>query len=251
MAVDDSWPDAATSSGVALLGDLVASKQHADRAALQRVLVGALAEVDALVPARQSLQVTVGDEFQGVYATLAEAAAAALLLRLTLLPHVDTRYGLGQGSFTVFDADRVPLSQDGPAWWAAREAVEEAERRAAHPRGRSVRTWFVAVQGPARAGTGAVNAWLSCRDEILARMSARELRLLRRLLLGQQQAEMADSEGISQSAVSQALSRSGAYAVVHSQQLLLDSPPPQDRAGDQQPGQPDHHPQDQPRSPHR
>ena len=213
-------------TAVALIGDLVSSREHPDRAAVQQALVRALAEVEALVPSVQPLDVTLGDEFQGAYATVADAALAALLVRLALLPEVDTRYGLGRGSFTVFDADRDLVSQDGPAWWAARSAVDTARSRAGQPRSRSVRTWYAVedpgggAEGSAAGGAAAVNAFLACRDEILARMSPRELRLLRALLLGEQQAAMAAQEGIGQPAVSQSLTRSGAYAVLAAHDLL-------------------------------
>jgi len=218
-------PPPGTRTAVALIGDVVDSRQHPDRAAAQAALVRALSEVEALVPSVQPLDVTLGDEFQGAYATVADAALAALLVRLSLLPDVDTRYGLGHGTFTVFDADRDLVSQDGPAWWAARSAVDTARQRAGQPRSRAVRTWYAEHEpggGGAAPGAATVNAFLTCRDEILARMSPRELRLLRGLLLGEQQAAMAAQEGVVQSAVSQSLTRSGAYAVLAAHDLLRD-----------------------------
>jgi hypothetical protein len=228
LRVDQSSSDAA--GAVALIGDLVSSREHPDRAALQRALVRALTEVEGLVPSVQPLDVTVGDEFQGAYATLADAVRAALLVRLALLPDIDTRYGLGAGTFTVFDPDRHPVSQDGPAWWAARAAITTAEELAAQARSRGTRTWYAradAPQGSAHPGAhpGAVNAFLSCRDDILARMTPRELRLLRGTLLGRQQAELAQAEGIGQPAVSQALARSGAHTVIATLDLLAQDPP--------------------------
>ena len=224
-------PPPGARTAVALIGDVVSSRAHPDRAAAQRALVRALAEVEALVPSVQPLDVTLGDEFQGAYSTVADAALAALLVRLALLPDVDTRYGLGRGAVTVFDAGRDPVSQDGPAWWAARDAIDAVERTAASPRGRTARTWFADGAGDgagdgaeAADGTaGAVNAFLACRDDIIGRMSPRARRLLRGLLLGQQQTAMAQAEGVSQSAVSQSLSSSGAYAVLRSHEALRDA----------------------------
>jgi len=204
----------------AVIGDVVASKRQADRSAVQDALVAAMREVNAGLTALQPWEPTVGDEFQCVYAGLGDAVRASLLLRLTLLPVVDTRFGLGCGGFTVFDAARSPMSQDGPAWWAAREAIEQVQARAAASRGRRVRTWFAAADGVGDAA--AVNAFLLCRDELVGSMSPRAARLLRGLLLGRQQQEMADAEGISQSAVSQTLSRTGAYAVLNAQAVLRD-----------------------------
>jgi transcriptional regulator with XRE-family HTH domain len=60
---------------------------------------------------------------------------------------------------------------------------------------------------------GFATAFLSVRDEILAGMDERKLRLLRGALRGVTQAELAAVEGITQPAVSQLLTRSGAQAV--------------------------------------
>lgn len=199
-----------------LIGDVVASKLQPNRAEAQQLLVAALRRVDHLVPSAQRLEPTIGDEFQGAYATVADATLAALLVRLELLPAIDTRYGLGWGPTTVFDAERHPMSQDGPAWWAARSAIAEVKHRSAQPRSRSLRTWFADGDPAAASATASaafVNAFLVCRDATVARMSVRGVRLLRGLLAGRSQAHIAESEGISQSAVSQQLTRSGAYAI--------------------------------------
>src|SRR5690349_11441676 len=95
-----------------VIGDLVRSKQARDRGALQRKLLEQLQEVNRKVAAEQKLDVTVGGEFQAVYSTVGDALLACLLLRLALLPEVDTRYGVGWGSIIIFDAHRRPTVQD-------------------------------------------------------------------------------------------------------------------------------------------
>lgn len=209
-----------------VIGDIVGSRRVADRSAVQARLVEVLGQVNRQIPARQPLEVTVGDEFQGAYDRLADALRVSLVVRLSLLPGVDTRYGIGLGGVTVFAPDRAPLSQDGPGWWAAREAIEVVKaREGRRASARATRTWCVdrsAETGPARlerdaAGappaTAAVNAFLVCRDETVARMGERPQRLLLGVLRGATQSELAEQENVSQSAVSQALARSGAYAV--------------------------------------
>lgn len=209
-------PESDNSEVVTLIGDIVDSKRQPDRRGTQALLIAAMQATDRVVSSVQPLDVTVGDEFQAVYANVADAARAALLLRLTMLPAADTRYGLGRGEMTVFDASRRPVSQDGPAWWAARAAIDEADVLGRRPRSRHARTWLAG----AGADVGAVNAFLSCRDAIVHRMNARTVRLLQGALLGRSQDTMAELEGVRQPAVSQALSGSGAYAVLESDALL-------------------------------
>ncbi|HEY3435393.1 MAG TPA: SatD family protein [Solirubrobacterales bacterium] len=203
-------------SQVALIGDLIASRQAENRLDLQNELRRALKRVNWTVKALQPLETTVGDEFQGVYKDAASAVRASLLLRLELLKEaeVDSRYGIGCGSLTVFE-DKEPLSQDGPAWWAARSAIDRTREQAGEGRTDFVRTWFVESEAEAEPplGARALNTSLMLRDALIAQMRPRSRRLLLGLLRERSQADLAADEGISQSAVSQNLSASGAYAV--------------------------------------
>ncbi len=176
-----------------LIGDVVGSRGIADRAGFQRRLAGVLDEVTALLQPAQRLEPTVGDELQGAFATLADASLAALLVRLGLLPDGDVRCGLGHGDLTVHDADQRPLLQDGPGWWAARDALEVLGQ----PRRATQRTWYV---GP---DAGPANAFLLTRDALVDRLGDRGCRLLAAALAGATQTEIAAAEGISKSAVSQ------------------------------------------------
>ena len=181
----------------AVIGDLVGSRQADDRAAVHEALVDALAAVNAAVPGVQELEPTVGDEFQGAYATLVDATHAALLVRLHLLPLVDARAGVGQGDARTLDPARTPRIQDGPAWWAARDALEHLGR----PRSAGLRTWYVGEDADAE------NAYLTCRDGLVDRLSERGHRMLALALTGRTQRDIAQEEGISPSAVSQAFAR--------------------------------------------
>ncbi len=194
----------------ALIGDLVGSRRLADRAAAQRRVDAVLADVEQRSHGVQRLEVTVGDEFQGAFSTLGEASGAALLVRLGLLPEVDVRIGIGHGEADVFDAARRPLLQDGPAWWAAREALEWL----AAPRRSRLRTWFV---GP---GAAVANAHLLCRDALVDRLGERGWRMLRLSLQGESQQRIAEAEGVTKSAVSQQFAR-GIAAVRDAQALLV------------------------------
>ncbi|MGZ5417119.1 MAG: SatD family protein [Nocardioides sp.] len=193
-----------------VIGDLVGSRDVPDRAALQTALGEVLAAVNQHIEPRQPFEATVGDEYQGACLTLADAARASLLVRLALLPTGDTRCGLGHGEVTVHDASRRPLLQDGPGWWAARDAIEVVAGTRTHRR-----TSFV---GP---GSGPVNAFLTCRDQLVERLNERGRRILRLALLGHPQKEIAEIEQVTRSAVSQQFSR-GVGAIVDAHAMLDD-----------------------------
>ena len=143
-----------------LIGDIVGSRRLNDRAGAQERIGTVLREVSPAVRPVQDLEATVGDEFQGAFRTVGDAALAALLVRLALLPDVDVRCGLGYGEVTVHDGDRRPLLQDGPGWWSARDALDALSR----PRRAAERTWYV---GP---DAGRVNAFLLTRDALVDRL---------------------------------------------------------------------------------
>jgi hypothetical protein len=201
-------------SQVALIGDLVGSRRSTSRAEIQQHLVDGLAIVNATTQAVQPLTPTIGDEFQGVYADVPAALRASLVVRLSLPVDVDCRCGIGLGRLEIVGRSEYGLTQDGPAWWAARDAIVEAKRREGGQNKR-LRTWFLAPETEGGgADEGLVNAFLLCRDELVSRFDARQRRLVLGVLRGTTQKQLAASEGISPSAVSQSLRRAGAPAIL-------------------------------------
>ena len=216
-------PMKSSASRCTLIGDIVGSRGSVDRADLHRAVEAALRQVDDAVPSLTGLRVTVGDEFQGSYATLGEALDAGLRVRLALLPDVDTRIGIGRGSVTTLDPDRG--IEDGPGWWAARSAVEAAEEAAAKPATRHVRTALRVAASEDDTAVDAVNAALLCRDHLVGSCSERSIRLLRGLMQPHTtQGDLATLEGISPSAVSQRVRADGLGAVLAAHDLLRRMP---------------------------
>jgi hypothetical protein len=210
---------------VAVIVDISRSRSHPDRRVLQAGVVEALDEVNRLVPALQPLEPTVGDEFQGAYSGLSLALRATLLVRLRLPEGAECRFGIGLGELRTVGTGAVGAIQDGSAWWSAREAIGTA-REHEYSRLGFVRTWFgtgqsTAADGGAVPAEHLVNAYLLCRDQLVGAMQPRARRLLLGQLLERTQAQLAREEGISQSAVSQSLTRSGATALLASESLLL------------------------------
>jgi len=208
---------ASSARRAALIGDIVGSRHVADRSAAHRAMNRALRDVaaDAIDPPA----FTVGDEFQGSYPTVGAAIGAALSLRLAVAPGLDVRFGIGWGVVTVLDADAG--IQDGPGWWAAREAIEWTAAAQRQPGLALVRTSF---RGEHRTDVDAVNAALICRDHLIGSLDERSLRILKGLLSNHTKKDIAAAEDISASAVSQRAGRDGLDLIVCASQYLRSVP---------------------------
>jgi DNA-binding transcriptional LysR family regulator len=195
-----------------LIGDVVASRTADDRSALHDRLTAVLAEVNAAFVPTTPLRITVGDEFQGGFATVGAALQASLRLRVALLPDHDVRHGLGWGEVSVLQED--PRVEDGPAWWAARDAIHEIQEAQEHPGSRFRRTAYRVAPDQPGPDADLVGAALLLRDAAVGALAERSVSVLRGLLSGQTQRELAESLGISASAVSQRVRSDGLAAVV-------------------------------------
>lgn len=201
-----------------LIGDVVASRKAGDRAVLHERLLEVLAEVNRTCAPTTQLRFTVGDEFQGAFATVGQALQASLRLRLAMLPEHDVRHGLGWGEVTVLQED--PRVEDGPGWWAARDAIHQVQRAQEHPGSRFRRTAFCAATEDVGPDPDLVEAALVLRDAAVGSLSARSTSVLRGLLAGRTQRELAEDLGISPSAVSQRVRGDGLAALVAADESL-------------------------------
>ena len=209
-----------------VIGDLVGSRRSRDRRTTHDRLLRVLAQTndrlaatgEAVVP----LHVTAGDELQGTLTTLGAAVATTLRLRLGLLPDADVRCGIGHGRVQVLQDE--PRVEDGPGWWAARAAIERVAAEADRAALQGLRTRYAVDPDAAAEGStpdpAAVNAALALRDHLVSGLSPRSLSVLRGLLDGRTQKDLAADLGISPSAVSQRVRSDGLAVLVAADELL-------------------------------
>lgn len=194
----------------AVIGDLVGSRDQPSRAAAQQQLLQALTATNERLPALQRLEPTIGDELQGVYDNLRDALHATLLVRLALPESMDCRFGIGAGDLEIVGESAYGLTQDGPAWWSARTAIDTAKGLSRQVPGLRTR-----IVRPEHEEGDVLNAYLLCRDTIVSAFDARQRRIAWGVLEGRTLAAIAKDEGISTSAVSQR-HRAGISALVQS-----------------------------------
>lgn len=206
----------------AFLGDVIGSRASNDRQALHDTLARALAAVSSEVDTVDDLQVTAGDAFGGSFASVGEALYAALLLRLRLTPRIDIRIGVGWGEVTVLDAAQG--HQDGPAWWAARTAIEWVETQQASAGWQSIRSAYRRADPLGTDTPGptpeAVNAALMCQDHLIGLLDQRSRHILEGLMHGRTQVRLATELGLTRQAVNQRRRQDGLAVVLAAAEQL-------------------------------
>jgi SatD family (SatD) len=204
-----------------VLGDVVDSRHHDDRQGLHDALTEVLAAVHERCPTDHPLALTVGDEFQGSYPTLGAAFEAVLATRALAAPLVDLRFGVGRGEVTVLDPGTG--IQDGPGWWAAREAIDHVKARAPETGWSTLRCTYRAAEGGPDL-PAAVNAALLCQDLVLGSWDSTDWSILRGLMEQRTQAEIAGDLGVSRQAVQQRRKSAGTPMLLQAAQWLAGLP---------------------------
>lgn len=201
-----------------VVGDIVNSREASNRARVHEALAAAVAELNEEHRPPSPLRLQAGDEFQGAFADVGTALRAIWRLRWALVGEVELRYGVGWGPVSVL-ADE-PRIEDGPGWWAARDAIEAVAEDAARPGLRHLRTAYRLAAGTEGPPAEPINAALLCRDQMVGSLSQRSAEILAQLIAGRSQTDIADDLGISASAVSQRVRGDGLVVIEAAQGLL-------------------------------
>lgn len=111
---------------IAIIGDLVNSKEIVERAAVQQQLNAILEKVNQdprFMPViRSKFTITIGDEFQALLNTA--DGLFEILARIELAMHpIEIRFGIGIGKILT-EIGPYSVGADGPAFWHARAAIE-------------------------------------------------------------------------------------------------------------------------------
>ena len=108
---------------LALIGDIVDSKNRSGRDLLQRKLAASLRAASERKPKLASpYTITLGDEFQAVYRSADNLFVDIFSILADVYP-VEVRFGIGVGDLTTAINPKQALGMDGPAFHRARESI--------------------------------------------------------------------------------------------------------------------------------
>lgn len=182
---------------LAVIGDVVRSRDVPDRAAVQRTLREQLRALNEALSGDRTvapLELTAGDEVQGL---LRDAAAAVdIVVRLSDHLHPVTMvWGFGHGPLAT-DVYPEVTAMDGPCFHRARGALEAAVRE---------RAW-VGVQGFPAPHADVLSALFRLSHGIRSRWTDTQARYVR-AARGRLQKDVARQFGVDDSTVSESLSK--------------------------------------------
>ncbi|MFW5882815.1 MAG: SatD family protein [Verrucomicrobiota bacterium] len=182
-----------------LIGDLVGSREAAERAALQTQLKKACTAASKVARAEKRLlspyTITLGDEFQAVLSRGTGLFGDCLRIQEMLYPEC-FRIGLGVGEISTPINRKAALEMDGEAFYKAREAIDALKR--------SGERVHLACSAPADwLNTFASLAWHNLENS----RSVTRIQIARRLLAGCSGREIAAELGLSEGTVSGSIER--------------------------------------------
>jgi len=195
----------------ALIGDIVKSRSEPDRMQTQRRLRAVLEDVNTLYESELAsrFMITIGDEFQG----LLRSGGCVL----NIIDHIERsvyptriRFGIGVGEILTDISYEMPLGADGPAYHHARamiDRVRAAERRQmeAHP------NVMIKIGGDERM-SGQINICLLLLSALKDKWNDRRLEVINTYIQTKSQKKVAETLGITQSAVHQFLAETSYFA---------------------------------------
>lgn len=111
---------------IAIIGDIIDSKEISDRKVIQERLNDILDKINMEYKDNISskFMITLGDEFQGLLHNGCNVIRIIEFIEYSMYP-VKIRFGIGVGSITTAINYDFPLGADGPAYYNAREMIED------------------------------------------------------------------------------------------------------------------------------
>lgn len=187
---------------VAVIGDIVNSRQVPDRARLQTIARRVLARVNRQYRAHVASRfiMTVGDEFQGLLSGTAELDQLLACIRAELNP-VEVRFGIGIGNL---ETKLLPsaIGMDGPCFHRARSALQRAAKEGMP----------VDVKAASREPAFEIYGWMF--DALRDRWTERQRLVMDLVMSGMRGIEVAEKIDVRPSAISQHFEAARGYQVL-------------------------------------
>lgn len=194
---------------IVLIGDIIASRKIADRSSVQKQLKTVIGKINRSNSNLLSpYTITLGDEFQAVFANADQIYTDAMAILLALYPE-QIRFSIGLGTIETPINKTQAIGMDGPAFYLARKGIEELKATG----------YLFTAQGLTENLQDIVNHSLMLASHLVSKWKKTRLTVLTLMQQGVQVADMAKRLDLTDKAIYKTIDH-GALKVV--QQLLSD-----------------------------
>lgn len=113
----------------AIIGDIKESRTIKKRSELQKKLNDVLGQINEVFAdeIKSPFQITLGDEFQGLLIRPDSVLEIIDSIKIQIFPYA-MRFGIGLGEMHTEVLEMTSLGSDGPAYYAARDAVDRLKK---------------------------------------------------------------------------------------------------------------------------
>ena len=205
----------------AIIGDIVKSRKIIDRNALQMTLNQTLTDINNQYreDIASNFTITLGDEFQGVLKDSFSLFRILDDLELASYP-TKFRFGIGIGDITTVIDQNMSIGADGPAYYNAREMIDELKKEETRKRGLIINRMIKTSQSE-NQDDEMMNTILSLMTVIKRKWSKRERQIILDYMSHKDGQEgSANRLGIAQSSVQRGLDRAGYYTYLKARDFL-------------------------------
>lgn len=207
---------------IALIGDIIHSKEIEERRQVQEGLKSCLAKINKKYRRvlASDFSLTLGDEFQALLHLEAPVFKIIDEINLAFSPH-QIRFGLGLGEILTAIDPKQSIGADGPAYWRARTAIQRVHQR------NDYGNTQLAAETASQEKSDQINALLAATEFIRSSWRSSQTAVLQTLLkldIYQEQFEqgpVASKLGLNVSAFSKRLKSSGIKVYLRGRQSAL------------------------------
>lgn len=197
----------------AIIGDMVNSRNIENRSEIQKKMKEILDNVNVRFSSSlaSKFTITLGDEFQGLLTSVTDLITIIDYMKFEFYP-IKLRFGIGFGEMFTEVFEDIAIGSDGPAYYAAREAVDSIKKSRSRYEQPDQDIKFECINNSIKHEFKLLNTSLSMCSYIERRWTDKQRAVIKLMLFGEKtQREIAYAMEVSQSSIQRRLVSGGYF----------------------------------------
>lgn len=207
----------------AIIGDIIQSKELANRMEIQTKLNSILHEINKKYADEIAANfiITLGDEFQGLLNSPENLIDIIDLIKFYLHP-IKVRFGIGIGEINTEINREMAIGADGPAYYFAREKIEEIKMQKKSKMSSTADVKLKAYSN--ETAVDLINSNFCLCQFVEDKWTDKQRELIKEMLFAKKsQREVGEKLGVVQSSIQRRLKSSGYYDYVYCRETIKKS----------------------------